>query len=46
MHLLLGYSFNRFEMIQGSSVECREYGLCFFFDDRTIFEFCGDFLNF
>ena len=31
MHLLLGYSFSRFEIIQGSFVGYREYGLCFFF---------------
>ena len=44
MHLLLWYSFNRHEIIQGSSVGYREYGLCFF-DGRTIFEFLAEFLN-
>ena len=39
MHLLLWYSFNRFEIIQRSFVGYREYGLCFFLTD-------GIFLNF
>ena len=47
MHLLLGYSFNHFEIIQGSSVGYREYGLFFllFFDDQIIFKFLVIFLN-
>ena len=30
MYLLLQFSFNRFEIIQGSSIGYRHYGLCFF----------------
>ena len=42
MHLRLRYSFNRFEIIQGSFVGYREYSLCFF-DDGTIFKFLANF---
>ena len=30
MYLLLQFSFNRFEIIQGSSIGYKHYGLCFF----------------
>ena len=44
MYLLLQFSFNRFEVIQGSSIGYEHYG--FFFDDRIIFELLANFLIF
>ena len=46
MYLFLQFPFNRFEIIQGSSIGCMYCGMCFFFDDRNYFEFLAHFRNF
>ena len=45
LHLHLRVSFNRFEIIQGSFVGYKHYGL-YVFGDRTIFEFLANFWKF
>ena len=42
MYLLLQFSFNRFEIIQGSSIGYR-HSACAFFEDRINFEFLANF---
>ena len=42
MYLLLQFSFNRFEIIQDSSIGYGHYGLRFFFDEGIIFEFLAN----
>ena len=46
MYLLLQFSFNRFEIIQGSSIGYKHYGLCFFLTIKINFEFLANFRNF
>ena len=45
MYLLPQFPFNRFEIIQGSSIGYMHYGLCVF-ADRINFEFLANFENF
>ena len=44
MYLLLQFSLDRFEIIQGSSIRYKHYDLCFF-DDRIKFEVWANFGN-
>ena len=46
MYLLLQFSFNRFEIIQGSSIGYKHYGLCFFWTIEIILSFFSNFWYF